>query len=155
MRLSIPFLSMIAGVLLHVAIFVLPFISNAQFDKKDNFSGAISLRSQASILLTGKNDLAFEDIRNNTGLSFVPLSSLEENMGFSHESYWIRFTLENPDRTASEYYLETARPITDIVDLYLVDEDGDVQRQHSGDKIPFSKKTVAHRKSIFDISLPK
>ena len=144
---------MIAGVLLHVAIFVLPFVSNAKFDKKDNFSGAVSLRSQASILLTGKKDLTFDTIRSNTDLPFVPLSSLEENMGFSHESYWIRFSLENPDRTASEYYLETARPITDIVDLYLVSEDGNVQRQFSGDKIPFSKKTVAHRKSIFDISL--
>lgn len=153
MRFLTSFLSMIAGVLLCAVIYMLPLISNAQSYKKDDFSGIISLRSQASILLTGKKDLAFEDIRSNTDLSFVPLSRLEENMGFSNEGYWIRFTLENPDQTASEYYLETARPITDIVDLYLVDEDGEVQRQYSGDKIPFSKKTVAHRKSIFDISL--
>ncbi|WP_159076297.1 hybrid sensor histidine kinase/response regulator [Flagellimonas amoyensis] len=131
---------------------MIPFVGNAQSHKKDNVSGTISLRSQASILLTGNKNLTFDDIRSSN-LSFVPLSSVKENMGFSNESYWIKFSLENPEMTTSEYYLETARPITDIVDLYLVDEVGKVQRQHSGDKIPFSKKTVAHRKSIFDISL--
>ncbi|MEC7262509.1 MAG: 7TM diverse intracellular signaling domain-containing protein, partial [Bacteroidota bacterium] len=64
-----------------------------------------------------------------------------------------RFDIVYTSSKYEEYYLETARPITDVVDLYLIDANGKVSRQISGDKLPFEKKTVQHRKSIFDLKL--
>ncbi|GLU42525.1 7TM diverse intracellular signaling domain-containing protein [Allomuricauda sp. NBRC 101325] len=113
----------------------------------------ISLQSKTSVLLAGQKDYTFDEINNNPNLNFVPLSSLKENLGFSNDHYWMSFTLENPTDKYKQFYLETARPITDIVELYLLDGTGEVQKQFSGDKIPFSKKTIQHRKSIFDIAL--
>lgn len=136
-------------------LIVLLFISiaNAQFSQNENTTEAISLRPITSVFLAGQKDYSFEEIRNNSDLDFVPLSSLKENLGFSSDNYWLKFTLHNQTESFEQYYLETARPITDIVNLYLIDETGDVQKQLSGDKISFSEKTVQHRKSIFDIEL--
>ncbi len=130
------------------------FVSNAQFNEVTfTNSEPISLRPTTSVLLAGQKDYSFDEIKNNPKLNFVPLSSLKENLGFSNDHYWMSFTLENPTDKYTQYYLETARPITDIVNLYLVDINGEVEKQFSGDKIPFSKKTIQHRKSIFDIAL--
>ncbi|NVN19773.1 response regulator [Muricauda sp. HICW] len=128
-------------------------IANAQFSKNENTTEALSLRPITSVFLAGQKDYSFEEIRNNSDLDFVPLSSLKENLGFSSDNYWLKFTLHNQTESFEQYYLETARPITDVVNLYLVNETGDVQKQLSGDKISFSEKTVQHRKSIFDIEL--
>lgn len=141
------------GVLLQLFIFASPSLGHAQNhqDSKDN--APISFRSQATILLAGHKDYSLEDVQNNKKLSFVPLTSLKENLGFSGDQYWIHFDINNPSSETTEYYLETARPITDVVDLYVVDEKGQVQMQRSGDKIPFWEKSVQHRKSIFDIHM--
>lgn len=138
---------------LNALLLLFSFVSYAQFNKSDLSTEPISLRSTTSILLAGQNDYSFDEIKNSHNLNFVPLSSLKENLGFSNDHYWMTFALENPTDKFTQYYLETARPITDIVDLYLVDDKGEVQKQFSGDKIPFSKKTIQHRKSIFDIML--
>ncbi len=134
-------------------LFMLPFVSNAQFDQAGFETDAISLRSETSVLLAGQKDYSFNEIRNTPNLEFVPLSDLKENQGFSDDNYWMTFTLENKSSEHTQYYLETARPITDIVTLYIVDDEGNVEKQHSGDKMPFSTKTIKHRKSIFDIEL--
>lgn len=128
-------------------------ISNAQNRENQNFTEAISLRPITSVLLAGQQDYSFEEVRNNSKLDFVPLSSLKENLGFSSDNYWLTFTLENTTDSYKQYYLETARPITDVVNLFLINEENRVEKQYSGDKIPFSKKTIQHRKSIFDIGL--
>ncbi|WP_379763121.1 hybrid sensor histidine kinase/response regulator [Flagellimonas marina] len=144
---------LVFGIFLHAVAYLSPAISNAQQLGDKFISNPISIRSKASVLLAGQNAYDFNEIRNNPALSFVPLTQIEENTGFTNDNYWLTFSLENPSSESTQYYLETGRPITDIVDLYLVDGNGKVERQYSGDKIPFAQKTVQHRKSIFDIEL--
>ncbi|WP_421803865.1 hybrid sensor histidine kinase/response regulator [Flagellimonas sp.] len=128
-------------------------VCNAQLHPEKIDSNIISLRSQTSIFKAGQNAYTFEEVRKLSKTEFVPLTTLKENLGFSNEHYWLQFTLDNPSETFANYYLETARPITDVVELFLVDENGNVKKQISGDQIPFAKKSVQHRKSIFDIRL--
>ena len=142
------------GLFIWVYVLLLyPLVSNAQFDQTDFNGEAISLRSETAVLLAGQKEYSFDEIRNNPNLEFVPLSSLKENLGFSNDHYWMTFSLENQSSKFKQYYLETVRTITDIVNLYLVDEDSNVAKQYSGDKMPFATKTIQHRKSIFDIGL--
>ncbi|MFD2098156.1 hybrid sensor histidine kinase/response regulator [Flagellimonas iocasae] len=140
-------------IVLQALLCIFPIALNAQAQQESKISNSTSIRSKASILLAGQKEYDFDEIRNNPNLSFVPLSNLEENVGFSNNHYWLTFSLENPSSKAIEYFLETARPITDVVDLYLVQENGSVNYEQSGDKIPFVEKSVQHRKSIFDIKL--
>ncbi len=145
--------SFAAKAFLYAVIFSLPTVMMAATFILDGKTNAVSLRQNASIFLAGKTEYDFQDIRKNNDLAFIPLSSLKENIGFSNENYWLRFDIENTSSAYQEYYLETGRPITDLVDLYVVDGNGKVNKQASGDKIPFDKKTVQHRKSIFDLKL--
>ena len=126
-------------------------VCNAQLHPENRDSDVISLRSQTSIFMAGSKAYSLEEIRELNNAEFVPLTTLKENLGFSNEHYWLQFTLDNPSETFANYYLETARPITDVVELFLVDENGNVKKQSSGDQIPFAKKSVQHRKSIFDM----
>jgi signal transduction histidine kinase/ActR/RegA family two-component response regulator len=116
-------------------------------------SNSLSLRPKTSIFMAGTKEYGFDQILQDESLTFVPLTSIKENIGFSNENYWLKFDIENTTAEYAEYYIETARPITDVVNLYLVDRNGQVEQQLSGDKIPFSQKSVQHRKSIFDVQL--
>ena len=129
------------------------FVCNAQLHPEKIDSDIISLRSQTSLFFAGEKAYSFKEIQGHKEADFVPLTSVKENLGFSNEHYWLKFTLDNPSDQFANYYLETARPITDVVELYVVDENGNVSKQISGDQIPFAKKSVQHRKSIFDIRL--
>ena len=111
------------GIFLQAVASLSPVVSNAQTQQEP-----ISIRSRASVFLAGQHEYDFDEIRNNANLPFVPLSSVKENAGFSNDNYWLKFSLENPTSEAVNYYLETARPITDVVDLYLVDGNGSVQQ---------------------------
>ncbi|UWX54889.1 hypothetical protein NYZ99_19475 [Maribacter litopenaei] len=101
----------------------------------------ISLRSKALIYFADQKQFEFNEVLDNADLSFIPLTDIKENVGFSNSHYWLKFTLVNPTDQQASYFPETAGPITDIATLYLIDGDGqNVERQYSGDKIPFDRE---------------
>lgn len=65
----------------------------------------------------------------------------------------MKFPIENPTSETKEYYLEVARPITDVANLYSINSSGQVQIQKSGDLIQADKRPFNHRKIIFPIIL--
>lgn len=82
-----------------------------------------------------------------------PLASENHSIGFTSSNFWVRFSIKNTKNKPVTYYLETARPITDIAELYLV-QNNQIKHYLSGDQIPFHKKQVAHRSTIFELELP-
>ncbi len=114
----------------------------------------LELYTGAQIVNTGKTDLSFEDFLNQqAALRFTPLTKANENLEFTSDTYWVRFSLKNITSIYQTYYFETARPITDRVDLYQIDPDGNTQVFHSGDQIRFSERAFPHRSSIFKLQL--
>ncbi|SFZ90579.1 Signal transduction histidine kinase [Flaviramulus basaltis] len=98
-------------------------------------------------------DLSIQEVTQNNILKFTDLESENQSVGFTSDNYWLRFKLRNSDTTTKTYYLETARPITDFVDLYQISSDG-IQLFKSGDNIAFNEKQVSHRASIFKLTIP-
>lgn len=104
-------------------------------------------------------DLEFESIsfekllELEPTLEFQKLKDENTNLGFTENHYWIRFVLENQEENPKVIYLETGRPITDVVDLYQVLPNGKVAKFINGDLIPNSKRAFNHRKIIFPITL--
>jgi hypothetical protein len=43
----------------------------------------------------------------------------------------------NPTDADLHYYLETALPITDLAELYIIDRSGKISKAISGDALPF------------------
>lgn len=100
-------------------------------------------------------NLTIEDIiSNQSDIVYNPLTSENQSVGFSSDDYWLTFSLENTTNQENTYYLETARPVTDIANLYQINNN-DIKHFSSGDAIPFKDRQVKHRKTIFKIILPK
>lgn len=82
-----------------------------------------------------------------------PLLSENHSIGFTSDHFWIRFQLRNSEDHPTTYYLETARPVTDIAELYLM-HNGHIENLKSGDQIPFTERQVEHRSTVFRLELP-
>lgn len=106
----------------------------------------------AEFTATEKSVFSIEEIISSD-LEFKPISSENHSIGFTSGNFWTRFKLFNSGSESKTYYLQTARPITDIADLYQISEN-DIQKLSSGDQIPFNERQVEHRETIFKIILP-
>ena len=101
----------------------------------------------------GNLDLEIAEVENNAFLKYLPLESENHSVGFMSDNYWLKFKIENDSETSKTYYLETARPITDVVNLFQIDG-GNIEHFKNGDAIPFNEKQVQHRSTVFKLELP-
>ena len=74
----------------------------------------------ASFVNVGNQTYHVEDIHKNKNLIYKPLLSENHSLGFTTDNFWVRFKLINTQLTERFYYLETARPVTDIANLYQI-----------------------------------
>ena len=107
----------------------------------------------ASFVNVGNQTYHVEDIHKNKNLIYKPLLSENHSLGFTTDNFWVRFKLINTQLTERFYYLETARPVTDIANLYQISSTG-IESYKSGDQIPFNQRQVNHRSTVFKIKLP-
>ncbi|MCU0402296.1 MAG: ATP-binding protein [Algoriphagus sp.] len=130
---------------------VLAFSAKAQ-DAKETFP--TSLHTQAQLWDTGKEFVPLEKLLSDPTLAvFQNLPNVNSNLGFTDHQFWVKFELKNTDSNAKSLYLETARPITDVADLYFL-ENGEIKKiTRNGDLMPFGEREIKHRKLIFPITL--
>ena len=140
--------------LIHSLIFIVGFGLFAQTNVYQTNASKKQLYEYAKFTNVGKHNYTINDILNlGNKISYTPLDSENHSVGFTSDNYWLRFEISNPTHIASHYYLETARPITDIVNLYQING-ATIKAFKSGDNIPFAEKQVKHRASIFKLELP-
>ncbi|MFS4467459.1 7TM diverse intracellular signaling domain-containing protein [Maribacter sp. 2210JD10-5] len=126
----------------------------SQYHIDEPIKEAVSLHEHASILNTGGYPVSVEEIiLNKERFNFIPFQSATENIGFTDEHYWVKFKLVNNTTKELNYYLETARPIIDFVNLYSITENGIISEQKNGDAIAFDMKSLPHRKVFFKLDL--
>lgn len=128
--------------------------TSAQFLLKNaNTEETISIHSKAEYVDVGKVEVTLDQIRNIKGFQFSPM--LKENMdfGFTNHNIWVRFQLKNTTNEELNYFFETARPITDVAELYIIKEDSSIIKYISGDAIPYSERSFKLRKTVFKINL--
>ncbi|GAC1584330.1 MAG: hybrid sensor histidine kinase/response regulator [Ginsengibacter sp.] len=113
----------------------------------------LSLFSYSTILSTGKDYISLDQIRSKKdSIGFKKLKNEIENIGFTDQHYWVRSSIVNNSSNLKEYFLEIARPVTDHVDLYLIDGYNKITEYHSGDDMPYKNRNYDHRKSIFKLA---
>src|SRR5690606_22492544 len=78
------------------------------------------LYQHADFINVGPKKYTFKEFQAQEGLldGFKTLDSENQSVGFTTDYYWLRFKLANSTDHIQTYYLETARPVTDLVDLY-------------------------------------
>jgi signal transduction histidine kinase/CheY-like chemotaxis protein len=98
-----------------------------------------------------KASFSIKEVMENPDLQYHDLVSANHDFGFTSDNYWVRFKLKNTSDSDKTYYLETARPITDVVNLYEIKSQIKVYK--NGDQIPFNERAINHRQNIFKIVL--
>ncbi|CAM4110164.1 hybrid sensor histidine kinase/response regulator [Gillisia limnaea] len=142
------------GSLLFLILFALQINAQNSYQAQP-LSETISLHEYAVFANAGQQIYTLEEVRKNPkNLDFRPIGSENPNIGFTKDQYWVKFTMTNNTAENFTYYLETARPITDKVELFSIGTSGEIQRQQSGDKMAFSDRSFDHRKTIFELQLP-
>lgn len=126
----------------------------AQYTLTEVPEETVSLRPYAKLLVSGEKSYTLgQIIELSERGTLAPMNAVEENFGFTDAHFWTYIRIDNATEKKISFYLDLARPISDEVILYLKGGNGNIQTQYSGDGIPFSKKTVQHRKSVFRIEL--
>ena len=75
------------------------------------------------------------------------------NLGYSNSAFWVRLTLKN-NSSKTHWVLDQAFANTNHVDLYYFDDKVNKYRLiKSGSLVPYNKRAVKHRRSIFNLSL--
>ena len=112
-----------------------------------------SLHAYAEIASVGSRQLKFRELlKSENELGFRPVNGENENIDFTSGHYWVRFKLKNEYTDTLFFFLNTARPVTDNVDLYQISGTDTVFKK-SGDGIPFKEKDLAYPESVFKLKL--
>ncbi|HEX9981124.1 MAG TPA: 7TM diverse intracellular signaling domain-containing protein [Flavobacterium sp.] len=137
-------------------LLLFPVATSAQYIfHPENLPEKVSLHPYASLANTGSNVLTIQEvIAQKEELGFRPLHIENADLGFTVDNWWVKVSIENKINRPLEYYLETARPITDLVELYIVTHDGKIRRSVSGDRMKCEDRSYSHRKTIFRLELP-
>ncbi len=137
-------------------LFFLLLINNILYAQGDAYNPERSERQLyefASYVNVEDRDLSINQIINEVDLEYKPITSENFSVGFTSQHYWVKFKLQNTTAERASYYLKTARPITDQVDLYQINGAA-IKKAQSGDQLPFEDRQVDHRQSVFKLELP-
>ena len=123
----------------------------------------LTIDENCSILGTSVSDQMsyFEDesatmspeqfLEKESSLNEVKMTARLQNLDFTNSSYFIHFILDNQSGKDQSFVLESARPITNRVNLYCVD---DKTTAYSGDGIPFNSKSIPTNFSALPVNVP-
>ena len=116
----------------------------------------ISLHKYTSVTDVGQKDLDIHFVMiHYDSLNPIALKTENDDLGFTQNNFWANLALSNPTDLDLFYYLKTALPITDLAELYIINEEsGKILKTVSGDQMPFSERTYANRSTIFKINIP-
>src|SRR3970040_791344 len=143
-------------VLLLFFVFLFSTNSFSQYIYNENsLPKEFSLHSFTTVANVGQRNLNIQDvIVKYESLNPKKLKTENDDLGFTEDNFWAKVELKNPTDAYLEYYLETARPITDLVELYIVDgASGKIVKKVSGDTMRYSERSFDNRKSIFDVTI--
>lgn len=114
----------------------------------------VDLSEQAYICESATDIFNLQELRKREdSLHFRTLKDSYENLGFSKGHLWIRFELIYEGAKHQQYFLQTARPITDLVKLYQIAADGSVKVMRTGDRLPWEKRQTPSRNSILSLEM--
>ena len=138
-------------------LFFLLFFFNlvhSQYIFKEPTPSSISLHSYTTIADVGQKQYSIDFIQKNFHqLTYWKLKTENDDLGFTDHFFWAKVGLHNTTSKPLHYYLETARPITDLVEMYAIDASGKITKSLSGDQLRFTERSFQDRRTIFKIDL--
>lgn len=116
----------------------------------------ISQSDQAYFIEDRTEELSVNDlIEGKSSDDFTKFKYKEESLPFTASTYWLKFDVVNELGRDSKVILEVARPITNLVEFFLVRDKKVVLHNKCGDDVPFGDRMIEHRKNLFPFKLSK
>lgn len=113
----------------------------------------ISLHPFAKMVDVNDKNFSIEQIIADSNLNYTLLPNENTDLGFTNHNYWINFKIENGSNEDKLYFLETSRPLVDVAELYIINQNNQITKRVSGDAIPFNERNFEDRKTIFKLQL--
>lgn len=106
----------------------------------DTIPKEISLHNHTTIADVGQRSLDIQYVvANYNFLNTIKLVTENDDLGFTQNNFWSKTKIINLTNSKLNYYLETARPMTDLVALFIVDvASGKITTKISGDNTVYS-----------------
>jgi signal transduction histidine kinase/CheY-like chemotaxis protein len=121
----------------------------------DNNSTQIALGNHAYYLEDISGEYSLFDIVELDQSNFQLLTEESLNKGFTHSTYWLKFTIidNTIDKKTQSWKIENTYPLLDYLDIYIVDEDKNIEHIKMGDTYLYNQRPVDHRNFIAPITL--
>ena len=112
--------------------------------------------SQQVLVYEDKNrEIDLKDIINVPNDSFFVMSVENPAVQFTRSRFWIKFSITN-ESDYWDLFLETARPISDKVFFYRLNEKNEtLETLRNGDDYNYYEKNIRHRKNLFPVRIKK
>ena len=142
-----------------IFIFVLVF-SNAAHSQYVFHKGAIpqklSLHPYTTVICVEDKEMAIREvIRKFEAFHPKKLKTDNDDLGFTNKHFWAKAGLLNATDSTLYYYLETARPVTDLAELYVIDNNSKaILKTRSGDCMKYSDRSFDDRRTVFKVNIP-
>jgi len=95
-----------------------------------------------------------EDIVNNgPDIHWQPSQAEIPNLGFGTDIYWWRLNIRSTQPSYENWLLEVAYSLLDEVDIYVFQEEEQIQHVLLGDKKPFMDREINHRNFLLPLKL--
>jgi diguanylate cyclase (GGDEF)-like protein len=85
---------------------------------------------------------------------FRPVPAGKTAFGFQPGAFWFHAVLDNRDRDQPYWMLVQSFALLDRIDVYVRYQDGRIVHQASGDRLPFSARSIPYRHPNFRLDLP-
>ncbi|MGZ9733916.1 ATP-binding protein [Flavobacterium sp. GNP002] len=81
-------------------------------------------------------------------------ASIQKYFGYTNDNYWAKVAIQNKTNQSLKYLLSTATPMTNLVELYVVDRDSKkIKKIVNGASLNYSKRILASNEVLFDLSI--
>ena len=121
--------------------------------KVDADFASLPLGGHVEVLEDKAGTLDFDAARASDAFKPAP-PAVGTNFGFTHSSWWVRFTLANGGDVDRELMLREDYPLIDYLELWAPDRSGGWRHVATGDRTPFATREFVHRDFIFELDVP-
>jgi two-component system, sensor histidine kinase LadS len=116
--------------------------------------GYASIAPHAYFLEDKTGKVTIKDlISNPERFLFKQIKKDKKDLGFTTSVYWVKFKILYSGTAPKDFYIEAARPVTNVAELYQYESNGEISVKYSGDGIAYKNKDVPHRNTVFKVTL--
>lgn len=93
------------------------------------------------------------EILKGDELSFQKDERKRKHFSFDRSTFWFKGKVRNKLKGQGRFFLEATRPLTNVVELHIIEDGRIVKTMEAGDQIPYSDRYVDSRKNVFPVEL--